>query len=55
MKDLFSCLDVANRYGVSLATVWRWIRSKRLPAMKIGKVYRVRSSDLDFFESKNKT
>lgn len=55
MEVLYSCEDVANRYGVKVETVWTWIREKRLPAVKIGKGYRVNENDLNAFEKKNRT
>ena len=54
MEKLYSCEDVANRYGVKVETVWAWIRDKRLSAVKIGGGYRVRESDLAAFEKTDK-
>ena len=54
MEKLYSCEDVANRYGVKVETVWAWIRDKRLLAVKIGGGYRVRESDLAAFEKTDK-
>lgn len=55
MEKLYSCEDVANRYGVKVETVWAWIRENRLPAVKIGKSYRVKEIDLVTFEKENQT
>lgn len=55
MEVLYSCEDVANRYGIKVETVWTWIREKRLPAVKIGKGYRINENDLNAFEKKNRT
>lgn len=55
MEKLYSCEDVANRYGVKVETVWAWIRDKRLLAVKIGKSYRVKENDLAAFEKENQT
>ncbi len=55
MEKLYSCEDVANRYGVKVETVWAWIREKQLTAVKIGKSYRVKETDLTTFEQKNRT
>ena len=38
--------DIAERYGVNEDTARRWIRQKRLPAIRIGGAYRVRLDDL---------
>lgn len=51
IKELFTCKEVAARYNVSEDTVWRWVRTKKLPAVKIGcRNYRVRLEDLIAFE-----
>lgn len=55
MEKLYNCGDVANRYGVKVETVWAWIREKQLIAVKIGKSYRVKETDLTIFEQKNRT
>ncbi|MDO4608884.1 MAG: helix-turn-helix domain-containing protein [Clostridia bacterium] len=55
MEKIYSCEQVAERYGVAVSTVWEWIRNKKLPAVKVGKLYRVKESDLVSFEQNNKT
>jgi len=37
MQQYFSDQDLAERYGVSRLTVWRWVREGRFPApVKLG-------------------
>lgn len=55
MGKLYTCDEVAERYGVKLITVWEWIRKKNLPAIKIGKMYRVREEDIKLFEESRRT
>ena len=55
MEKYLNCQQVANRYNVKLITVWDWIRKKKLPAIKIGKEYRIRVSDLERFEDSRRT
>ena len=55
MTKIYTCEEVAQRYGVKIATVWDWIRKKKLTAMKIGKYYKVREEDLKQFEENNLT
>lgn len=50
MSKMYTCEDIAERYGVQVITVWDWIRKKKLPALKIGKSYRIREEDLKAFE-----
>ena len=55
MEKFYSCEQVAERYGIKVSTVWEWVREKRLPAVKIGKLYRISPEDLADFEKENKT
>ena len=55
MSELLNCRQVAERYGIETLTVWDWIRKKKLPAIKIGKEYRIRAEDLEEFESRRST
>ncbi|MBQ9975867.1 MAG: helix-turn-helix domain-containing protein [Clostridia bacterium] len=54
-RTFYSCQEVADRYGVKISTVWAWVREKKLPAIKIGKIYKVRKEDLEKFETQNLT
>lgn len=51
MDKIYSCEEIAKRYGVRTDAVWGWIRNKELTAMKIGKYYKVREDDLKKFEN----
>ena len=51
MSKMYTCEEIAERYGVQIITVWDWIRKKKMPAIKIGKGYRVREEDLKEFEN----
>lgn len=55
MEKFFSCEEISVRYSVKITTVWEWIRRGDLPAIKIGKQYRIRASDLEAFERENRT
>ncbi len=50
MEKLYTCEQVAEKYGVKVSTVWSWLRKKKLGGVKIGKFYRIRESDLIQFE-----
>lgn len=52
---MYTCEEIAIRYGVQVITVWDWIRKKKLPAIKIGKEYRVTEDDLKYFEDSRRT
>lgn len=44
-----TALEVAERMRVSKMTVYRLIKSGKLPAVRIGKGYRVREEDLESY------
>lgn len=50
MEKLLTCQEVAQRYGVKTPTVWGWIRTGKLKACKIGRIYRVYPQDVEAFE-----
>ncbi len=52
VDDLLTVLEVMNYLKVCRATVQRWCKEGKLPAVKIGKEYRIRRSDLEqWYES----
>jgi excisionase family DNA binding protein len=55
MSKMYSCSEVAERYGVQVITIWDWIRKKKLPAIKIGKQYRISADDITAFEESCRT
>jgi excisionase family DNA binding protein len=46
---LLTVREVAESMRVSTMTVYRLIRSGALPAIRVGKHFRIRARDLDFF------
>lgn len=51
MVKLYTCEEVAERYGVKVITVWDWIRKGRLEAIKLPKSYRITEEALAEYES----
>ena len=45
--ELLHPKDVADELGIAVRTVLRWMRDGRLPHLDLGKLKRVRRSDLD--------
>jgi excisionase family DNA binding protein len=48
---LLTAAELAATMGVSNMTVYRLIRNGDLPALRVGKNYRIRESDVDVFLS----
>lgn len=53
-QELLSLSDVATMLSVTTMTLRRWITAGRLPAYRIGKLYKVRRSDLMAFVEASK-
>ncbi len=39
--------ELAQFFGVSNQTIWRWCKSGKLPAFKIGSQWKIRQSDIN--------
>ena len=50
MEKLYKCKEVAEMYRVKVSTVWEWIKSGKLKAYRIGRLYRIYKEDLAQFE-----
>jgi len=53
-EQYYSINEVAKMLKVAYLTVYRWIRAKKLPAIKAGKQYRISKSELYQFVNKHK-
>lgn len=53
MDKFYTCKEIAERYNVKIDTVWQWIRQKKLSAIKLGKVFRIKEEALSIFEKEN--
>ena len=47
--EYYTIEEVAKMLKVAYLTVYRWVRAKRLVALKAGKQYRIKKEDLDNF------
>ena len=55
MEKYYTLDEVATLLQVSKMTLYRYIKAKKLPAIKLWKEYRVTESDLKAFLDTNKT
>lgn len=49
MDELLTVAEVAETLRVSTMTVYRLVRSGEIPAVRVGRNYRIRRSDLDAY------
>lgn len=54
-KNFMTLEDVAELLGVNYQLIYRLVRSGELPAIRLGRVYRVTQSDLDTYLTAQKT
>lgn len=48
-EQYYSIEEVSKMLKVAYLTVYRWIQTKRLVALKAGKQYRIKKEDLNSF------
>ena len=48
-KNYITPKEVSEELGFCLATIWRWLRAKKLSAFKVENEYRISRKDLDHF------
>ncbi len=53
-KEFLSLEEVADKLGVTYQLVYKLARSGELPAVRLGKLYRVSSADLDAYLEEKK-
>jgi excisionase family DNA binding protein len=53
-EKYYSIQEVANMLKVAYLTVYRWVQSGRLRAVKAGKQYRIERFELDRFINQQK-
>jgi len=53
--DFYTAQDLADKLQVNVMTIYRYIRSDKLSAYKIGKEYRISKEDFNNFLNKSKT
>lgn len=53
-EQYYSILEVAKLLKVAYLTVYRWIQTKQLIALKAGKQYRISKNDLNNFLERHK-
>jgi len=52
--EYYSIQEVADKLKVAYLTVYRWVRAKKLHAVKAGKQHRISKDDLETFLSERK-
>lgn len=53
-KEFLSLEDVAERLGVTYQLIYRLVRACEIPAVRVGKLYRIPRKDLDAYLEKSK-
>jgi len=51
----YTSQELAKKFKVTYLTVFRWIKSGKLKAFKVGKQYRVKQEDLESFIEQSKS
>lgn len=48
-KEFYTAQDLADKFGVNIMTIYRYIKSGRLIAHKIGKEFRIPKDEFELF------
>jgi excisionase family DNA binding protein len=48
-KDFYTAKDLADKLGVNIMTIYRYIGAKKLKAYKIGKEFRIDKKEFEAF------
>lgn len=54
-KDFYTARDLADKLGVNIMTIYRYIKAKKLKAYKIGKEFRIDKNEFEAFLRKAST
>ena len=54
-KDFYTARDLADKLGVNIMTIYRYIEAKKLRAYKIGKEFRIDRGEFEKFLNSVKT
>jgi len=54
-KEFYTAKNLADKLGVNIMTIYRYIKAKRLKAYKIGKEFRIDDVEFGKFLDKAKT
>ncbi|HEY4505206.1 MAG TPA: helix-turn-helix domain-containing protein [Candidatus Paceibacterota bacterium] len=54
-KDFYTANDLAEKLGLNIMTIYRYIDAKKLKAYKIGKEYRIAKVEFEAFLKKAST
>jgi excisionase family DNA binding protein len=52
VERLLTPEEAANRLGIAPRTLREWLRSGKLPGVKLGRLWRIRETDLKAFIAK---
>jgi excisionase family DNA binding protein len=47
MNQWYSVKEIAEHLGVSKETVYRWLDKKKIPAHRVGKLWKFKPSEVD--------
>lgn len=54
-KEFYTAKELAEKLGLNVMTIYRYINAKKLRAYKIGKEYRIEKREFDKFLSRVST
>jgi excisionase family DNA binding protein len=54
-REFFTAQDLAEKLGVNIMTIYRYIKAGKLKAYKFGKEFRIETKEFESFLNQHKT
>jgi len=54
-KEFYTAQALADKLGVNIMTIYRYIKAKKLKAYKLGKEFRIERAEFEHFMNKART
>ena len=54
-KEFYTTQELADKLGVNIMTIYRYIKAGRIKAFKFGKEFRIESVEFESFLNKHRT
>ena len=54
-KEFYTAQELADKLGINIMTIYRYIKAGRIKALKFGKEFRIESAEFESFLNKHRT
>jgi excisionase family DNA binding protein len=47
--------EISKHLGVSMVTVYRWLKERKIPSHRVGKLWKFKASEVDLWVKRNRS